>query len=293
MIGVSYQRCGMLDDAERAYRQCAPDQAQPRRVAVQPRRGSTSGPDGFSEARQYWDSAIKANGRLVGARSGIATLELEQIRKIRQPQGRDLEEARGGRPGQPVPTRSGADSDNVAAYTVLRPGLHWRLAEQQEPVSTIARAAARRGLPRRNEKYAAAAERLRPALHAAGRSNQPGAGVVQRRGRARPEVRRGADERRPVTLGFRKYDTGARDVQQGDRACRPRTTTRTSAWASRCAASRTSMGAEAQYKKATRGRSQARRRPTTTSRSSTRSSGRARRTSSRPTRRPRSTSSSS
>jgi tetratricopeptide (TPR) repeat protein len=116
MVGMSYHRCGMVDDAERAYQQA---------IKIKPNHGASLSNLGelyyragkTKEARQYWDSAIQANGKLVGARINIATQELEQLRKIANPKDatwKKLEEdARFN-----LSNVLGVASDNVAAYTL-------------------------------------------------------------------------------------------------------------------------------------------------------------------------------
>ncbi len=116
MVGLSYHRCGMADDAEKAYQQA---------IRIKPNHGASLSNLGelyyragkLADARQYWDSAIKANGKLVGARVNIASLELEQMRKIgnsKDAAWKKLEEdARFN-----LSNVLGVDSDNVAAYTV-------------------------------------------------------------------------------------------------------------------------------------------------------------------------------
>jgi tetratricopeptide (TPR) repeat protein len=116
MVGLSYHRCGMADDAERAYRQA---------IQIKPNHGASLSGLGalyyragkVDEARQYWDSAIKANGKLTGARIDVASLELEEMRRIgnvKDPKWKKLEEdARFN-----LSSTLGVDSDSVAAYTV-------------------------------------------------------------------------------------------------------------------------------------------------------------------------------
>ena len=116
MVGLSYQRCGMAEDAERAYRQA---------IQIKPNHGASLSNLGelyyragkVGEARQYWESAIKANGKLTAARLNVASLELEQMRKLGNPRDaawKKLEEdARFN-----LSSALGVDSDSVAAYTV-------------------------------------------------------------------------------------------------------------------------------------------------------------------------------
>jgi tetratricopeptide (TPR) repeat protein len=116
MVGLSYHRCGMTEDAERAYQQA---------IRMKANHGASLSNLGelyykagkVDQARQYWESAIKANGKLVAARINVATLELEQMRKINNSKDatwKKLEEdARFN-----LSNVLGVDSDNVAAYTV-------------------------------------------------------------------------------------------------------------------------------------------------------------------------------
>jgi tetratricopeptide (TPR) repeat protein len=115
MIGASYHRCGMLDDAERAYRQA---------IQIKSNHGASLSNLGeiyfrtgrVGEARQYWDSAIKANGKLVGARIGVASLELDQMRKIGNPKDGGWKKLEEDARFQ-LSSALGVDSDSVAAYT--------------------------------------------------------------------------------------------------------------------------------------------------------------------------------
>jgi tetratricopeptide (TPR) repeat protein len=115
MVGLSYHRCGMNDEAERAYREA---------IRLKPNHGASLSNLGelyyragkLTEARQYWDSALKANGKLVGAHINIASLELEQLRKIansKDASWKNLEEDARFH----LSSVLGVDSDNVAAYT--------------------------------------------------------------------------------------------------------------------------------------------------------------------------------
>jgi tetratricopeptide (TPR) repeat protein len=116
MVGLSYHRCGMAQDAERAYQQA---------IRQKPNHGASLSNLGelyyragkVSEARKYWDSAIAANGKLIAARVNVASLELEQMRKIKSTKDagwKKLEEdARLN-----LSSALGVASDNVAAYTV-------------------------------------------------------------------------------------------------------------------------------------------------------------------------------
>ena len=116
MVGLSYHRCSLFDDAERAYQAA---------IRMKSNHGASLSNLGeiyyragkVDQARQYWDSAIKANGKLIAARINVASLELEQMRRIGNPKDatwKKLEEdARFN-----LSNVLGVDSDNVAAYTV-------------------------------------------------------------------------------------------------------------------------------------------------------------------------------
>lgn len=116
MVGLSYHRCGLLQDAERAYQEAI--RAKPNHGESLSNLGEIYYREGkLDDARKYWDSAVKVKPKLTGARINIASLELEQMRKINNPKDatwKKLEEdARFN-----LSSALGADSDNVAAYTV-------------------------------------------------------------------------------------------------------------------------------------------------------------------------------
>lgn len=114
MAGLSYQRCNLDGDAERAYQAAVKIKPHGQSLSnlgeIYFRAGKLDG------AKQYWESAIKANGKLVGARIGLATLELEQMRKLvaHSPEWKKLEEDAKFQ----LSSALGVDSDNVQAYTV-------------------------------------------------------------------------------------------------------------------------------------------------------------------------------
>lgn len=116
MVGLSYHRCNLLGDAEKAYQAA---------IQIKPNHGMSLSNLGeiyyragkLDNARQYWDSAIKANGKLVAARINVASMELDQMRKINNPKDagwKKLEEdARFN-----LSNVLGVDTDNVKAYTL-------------------------------------------------------------------------------------------------------------------------------------------------------------------------------
>jgi tetratricopeptide (TPR) repeat protein len=118
MVGLSFHRCNLIGDAEKAYQAATRMKGDPTKQAmalsnlgqIYYQAGKVDG------AKSYWDSAIKANGKLVAARINVASLDIEQIRKINNPKDskwKALEEdAR-----QNLSNALGVDSDNVEAYT--------------------------------------------------------------------------------------------------------------------------------------------------------------------------------
>jgi tetratricopeptide (TPR) repeat protein len=115
MVGLSYQRCNLAQDAERAYQAA---------LKIKPNHGQSLSNLGelyyragkVDGAKQYWESAIKANGKLVAARINIASMELEQMRKLQamSPEWKKLEEDARFQ----LSSALGVDSDSYHAYTV-------------------------------------------------------------------------------------------------------------------------------------------------------------------------------
>jgi tetratricopeptide (TPR) repeat protein len=115
MVGLSFHRCNLLGDAAKAYQAAIGmksnhGQSLSNLGEIYFREGKTA------DAKQYWDSAIKANGKLIAARNNVASLELEQMRKLvpQSPEWKKLEEdARFN-----LSNVLGVDSENVKAYTL-------------------------------------------------------------------------------------------------------------------------------------------------------------------------------
>jgi tetratricopeptide (TPR) repeat protein len=120
MVGLSYQRCNMNGDAEKAYQQAGRMKGDSTKAAMAlSNLGQIYYKAGkVDAAKQYWDSAIKANGKLIAARINLASMNLEQMRKITNPkdgQWKKLEEdARFN-----LSNALGVDTDSVEAYTVF------------------------------------------------------------------------------------------------------------------------------------------------------------------------------
>ncbi|MGE0871214.1 MAG: tetratricopeptide repeat protein [Kofleriaceae bacterium] len=119
MAGLSYHRCGMVQEAEKAYQAASRMKGDPKKIAfalsnlgeLYYRAGKVDG------AKQYWESAIKANPKLIAARINIASMQLEQMRKVgyKDPSWAKLDdEARFN-----LSNALGVDSENVHAYTVF------------------------------------------------------------------------------------------------------------------------------------------------------------------------------
>ena len=118
MVGLSYHRCNLFKEAEAAYQAASRMKGDATKIAmalsnlgeIYYRNGKIDG------AKQYWDSAIKANGKLIAARINIASLELEQMRKLgdKNPEWKKLEEDARFHLSNVL----GVESDSYQAYTV-------------------------------------------------------------------------------------------------------------------------------------------------------------------------------
>lgn len=152
MVGLSFHRCNLVKDAEAAYQSASRMKGDPTKIAmalsnlgeIYYRAGKVDG------AKQYWDSAVKANGKLIAARINLATLELEQMRKVGVKDGswKKLEEdARFN-----LSNVLGVDSDSYQAYTVY--GLVYMEGwERNKNRLDLAKLLLDEG-KKRNEKYA-------------------------------------------------------------------------------------------------------------------------------------------
>ncbi|HEY5925623.1 MAG TPA: tetratricopeptide repeat protein [Kofleriaceae bacterium] len=120
MVGLSYQRCNMNAEAESAYQQASRMKGDATKAAMAlSNLGQLYYKTGkVDAARQYWDSAVKANGKLIAARINLASMNLEQMRKIKNPKDGSWkkleEEARFN-----LSNALGVDTDSVEAYTVF------------------------------------------------------------------------------------------------------------------------------------------------------------------------------
>lgn len=118
MVGLSYHRCNLVGDAEKAYQTASRMKGDATKIAmalsnlgeIYYRAGKVDG------AKTYWDSAVKANGKLIAARINLATLQLERMRQVGDKSGewKKLEEDARFHLSNVL----GVDSDSYQAYTV-------------------------------------------------------------------------------------------------------------------------------------------------------------------------------
>ncbi|MDX2092241.1 MAG: tetratricopeptide repeat protein [Kofleriaceae bacterium] len=118
MAGLSFHRCGLMKEAVEAYQKATKMKGDTTKIAMaQSNLGEIYYRDGKpADAKAYWDSAVKGNGKLIAARINIATVELEEMRKLgdKDPKWKTLEEdARFN-----LSNVLGVDSDSYQAYTV-------------------------------------------------------------------------------------------------------------------------------------------------------------------------------
>lgn len=145
MAGLSYQRCNLFGEAEKAYQDTL------RRKSDHPQSLSNLGDIYFKQgkvdaARRNWEQALKVSGKLSGAHVGLASLQLEQLRQT--PAGASWNKL-AEEIAFHLSSALAVNSDDVAAYTVYglfylegsernknRLGLAKTLLEQGEKRST-------------------------------------------------------------------------------------------------------------------------------------------------------------
>jgi tetratricopeptide (TPR) repeat protein len=117
MVGLSYHRCNLMSDAEHAYQQAAKGQGHYAAAATSNLGEIYYAAGKVDGARQYWDSALKIDGKLVAARNMLASLELEDMRKLsyKDPGWKKLDEDARFQLSNVL----GVDSENFKAYTVM------------------------------------------------------------------------------------------------------------------------------------------------------------------------------
>jgi tetratricopeptide (TPR) repeat protein len=115
MVGLSFHRCNLLGDAAKAYQ--AARQIKENHGQSLSNLGEIYYREGkFGDAKGYWESAIKANGKLIAARNNIASLQLEQMRKL-VPHSKEWNALESDARFN-LSNVLGVDSENVKAYTL-------------------------------------------------------------------------------------------------------------------------------------------------------------------------------
>ena len=153
MVGTSYSRCQMWGEAEKAYNQAMHMQGDPVKAAqaesnlgeIYFMQGKTDG------AKQYWENAVKTNGKLVGARIGLASLEIAEMHKLNNPKDAHWKELEADARLN-LSQALGVDSDSVAAYTAYGK-LYMEGWQQNKNRLDLAKLLLDEG-KQRNEKYA-------------------------------------------------------------------------------------------------------------------------------------------
>lgn len=205
MVGLSLHRCNLLEDAEKAYQAATRMKGDPAKQAmalsnlgqIYYNAGKVDG------AKQYWESAVKANGKLVAARINLASLEIEQMRKIdnaKDAKWKSLEEDA----KQNLSNALGVDADSVEAYTAYAL-LYMEGADANKNRLLLAKLLLDEG-KQRNAKYP-------PLLNASGlyfmhrgSLNEALASFTQAV-EGDPKFVEARVNAGLLTLGFRKYDT--------------------------------------------------------------------------------------
>ena len=153
MVGLSYERCGLNSDAEKAYQAATQMKGDPAKIALAVsslgelyfRAGKVDG------AKQYWDTALNATGKLVGAHIGEAMLELRQMRQINNVKDATWKKLEDDARFH-LSNALGVDTDSVEAYTMY--GLVYMEGWQQNKNRLdLAKTLLDEG-KKKNEKYA-------------------------------------------------------------------------------------------------------------------------------------------
>jgi tetratricopeptide (TPR) repeat protein len=205
MVGLSYHRCGIMGEAEKAYQEASrmPGDGLKKAMALSNLGEIYYKAGKIDGAKQYWDSALKANGKLVAARINVASMQLEQMRKIanpKDPKWKTLEEdAR-----IHLSNALGVDSESVYAYTMY--GLiymeGWKSNKNRLDLAKLLLDEGKK----RNEKFAPLQNAYglyylnRNALSEALQHFQAAVAIDPKFVEAHKNVGL-------ITLGFRKYDT--------------------------------------------------------------------------------------
>ena len=205
MVGLSYQRCNMNAEAEGAYQQASRMKGDPTKIAMAlSNLGQLYYKAGkVDAAKQYWDSAIKANGKLIAARINMASMMLEQMRKINNSKDgtwKKLEEDARFH----LSNALGVDTDSVEAYTVF--GLIYMEGWQQNKNRLDLAKTLMDEAKKRNEKYPPLQNAFGLYYMHRGSLNQALA-AFQTAVEGDPKFVEARINAGLLTLGFRKYDT--------------------------------------------------------------------------------------
>ena len=202
--GLSYQNCGMMKDAENKYQEA---------LKIHAGHGpslSNLGQIYFlggneARAKQYWEKAVEADKKVVGARNNLAWLMIRQVREKKARLG-DVEE----QALTHLRSALAVENDNIEAYVLLSL-LYMEGAEKNKARLTLAKLLLDEA-KKRNDKYA-------PLHNAYGLLELKRENVAQALENFRQAVQLNPDfiEARMnvgnVVLGFRKYDEAAEQFQ--------------------------------------------------------------------------------
>jgi tetratricopeptide (TPR) repeat protein len=115
MVGLSYHRCGLMGDAEKAYRGAL--ERKSNHAQSLSNLGDIYWKAGkVAEAKKAWDSALAITGKLPGARVNLASLQLEELRKM--PAGPGWNKL-ADEISLNLSNALAVDSDDVETYTVF------------------------------------------------------------------------------------------------------------------------------------------------------------------------------
>ena len=203
--GLSYQNCHMMKDAEARYQQA---------LDIQPTHGpslSNLGEiyfQGGNEARakQYWEKAVEADKKIVGARNNLAWL---MIRDVRDGQGQpELDEG-----PDPHPPALGAGGRQRQRRGLRAPGavLHAGLGAQRVAADP-GQAPARQGREVRRQ-VPAAVQRAR-AARARQKNVANALGEFEKAVELDPDFVEARMNVGNIVLGFRKYDEASEQFQE-------------------------------------------------------------------------------
>jgi tetratricopeptide (TPR) repeat protein len=198
--GLSFQNCGMMKDAEAKYQDA---------LKIHPGHGpslSNLGQIYFlggneARAKQYWEKAVEADKKVVGARNNLAWLMIRQVREKKARLG-DVEE----QALTHLRSALAVENDNIEAYVLLSL-LYMEGAEKNKARLTLAKLLLDEA-KKRNDKYA-------PLHNAYGLLELKRENVAQALDEFRQAVQLNPDfiEARMnvgnIVLGFRKYDEAA------------------------------------------------------------------------------------